>query len=529
MSDAEKTREQLLAELSSLRARLARLEGLESLRDRFSGEQGRVDRFVSAILSTSGVLISALDRDHRFVFWNEGAERLTGYPRQEVLGGKGVLETIYPDEAYRERVARVREDVMRGRPSDGLPLTVRTKDGERRTIAFYSRAVLDERGDPDGLVNVGVDVTESERASGALRESEERFRSLFESMTEGVALHRLLYDEAGAPADYLILGVNPAFEAHTGIRPEAAIGRKASELYGAYGAPYLDVFARVAVTREPARMEVYFEPMGKHFRILVVSPAQDRFATVFEDITERKRIEAAFSETVAALQARNEELDAYAMTVAHDLNNPVAAVLGNAEMLGQELGLPPGDARLEGLDAIARSARKMLTIIDELLLLGDVRKATVQGAPLEMGVVVAECLRSLQHVVRESGAEVRVPRVWPRAVGHAPWVEQVWINYVGNALKYGGRPPRVELGGEPLPDGTVRFWVSDNGDGVPGDQKARLFTPFTRLAEGSQQGHGLGLSIVRRIVEKMGGKVGVESSGTPGGGCTFTFSLPGAV
>lgn len=528
MSEAEKTREELLAELASLRARLSSVGGLQGLRDRFADERLPVDRFVSAVLSTGGVLISALDREHRIVFWNEGAERITGYPREEVLGGTGVLETIYPDEGYREHAARLREAVMRGRPLDGLALNVRTKDGEEKTIAFYSRAVLDERGEPHGLVNVGVDVTESERSARALRESEERFRSLFESMTEGVALHRLLYDERGVADDYVVLNVNPAYETHTGIRPADALGRRASELYGADGAPYLDVFSRVATTGEPARMEVFFEPMGKHFRILVVSPGKDQFATVFEDITERKRIEAALVESHAALQARNEELDAYATTVAHDLKNPVSAVLGNAELLGQELGAADDGDRREALDAIARSARKMLTIIDELLLLGDVRRATVHGKPIEMAGVVAESLRGLEHVVRSHGAEVLVPKEWPRATGHAPWVEQVWINYVGNAIKYGGRPPRVELGAKPLPDGTVRFWVRDNGDGIPADQMSRLFTPFTRLAEGPQKGHGLGLSIVRRIVEKMGGKVGVESCGTPGGGCTFTFTLPGA-
>ena len=92
----------------------------------------------------------------------------------------------------------------------------------------------------------------------AFREGEARFRTLFESMTEGVALHRLLLDEEGQPADYVLTDANPAYEAHTGIRSRDAIGRRASELYGANGAPYLDVFGRVAMTGEPARMEAYF-------------------------------------------------------------------------------------------------------------------------------------------------------------------------------------------------------------------------------------------------------------------------------
>lgn len=522
MSDAGKTREELLAELQELRASVAWRETLES---RFPGEH--TGRFLKAILETTAVLVSALDRDHRFLFWNEGAERITGYSREEVLGTKGVLEAIYPDPSYREAVARAREDVMQGRPRDGMELLVRTKGAQERALAFYSRGVWGEGGEPLGLVNVAVDVTESREAAEALRRSEHRFRSLFTSMTEGVALHALVRDASGTPVDYRLIEANPAYEAHTGIRPADAAGRLASELYGSGEPPYLERFARVAVTGEPDRFETYFPPMGKHFRIIVVSPGPDQFASVFEDITDRKRIEEALAESNAALLVRNEELDAYARTVAHDLKIPVSAVAGYAELLAEGLRGGVADERAVSVEAIARSARRMLRIIDELLLLGDVRKTTVEGAPLDMGAVVADALKGLEHFVEQASARILLPGPWPTALGHAPWVEQVWINYVSNAIKYGGRPPRVELGFSGLPDGQVSFWVKDDGDGVPPELQQKLFTPFTRL-DGRGQGHGLGLSIVRRIVEKMGGRVGVVSAGRPGEGSTFSFTLPAA-
>jgi two-component system sensor histidine kinase/response regulator len=120
-------------------------------------------------------------------------------------------------------------------------------------------------------------------------------------------------------------------------------------------------------------------------------------------------------------------------------------------------------------------------------------------------------------------------------VGHGPWIEEVWANYISNALKYGGSPPRIELGADPPPPsppsgGTegearmVRFWVRDNGPGLTPEEQARLFTPFTRLEQVRAKGHGLGLSIVRRIVEKLGGQVGVESE--VGQSSTFSFTLP---
>ena len=483
-------------------------------------------RFVAALLETNGVLLSALDRDHRFVLWNPGAERITGYRAEEVLGSRGALEFIYPDEEYRRHAEKVREQVMRGTPADGLRLTVRAKDGTEKTIAFYSRGVRDEAGEPLGLVNVGIDVTEAAGAERGIRESEARFRSLFETMTEGVALHRLILDERGEPADYVVTDANPAYESHTGIRPSEAVGRRASELYRTGVAPYLELFGRVATTGEPARLEVFFEPMRRHFRILVVSPARGEFATVFEDVTATKEMEAALTASNAELAAQNEELDAYAQTGAHDLKNPVSAVLGFAEHLGQGLDTLPEDERRESIDGITRSARKMQEIIDALLLIGEARRADVAGGPLDVAAIVDESLRGLAHEVRRLGAEVALPTAWPGASGYAPWVEQVFTNYLSNALKYGGRPPRVELRAAVVDENTVRFEVSDNGRGLTPEEQRRTFVPFTRLARGHADGHGLGLSIVRRLVERMGGEVAVRSDGTPGAGCTFSFTLP---
>jgi signal transduction histidine kinase len=130
-------------------------------------------------------------------------------------------------------------------------------------------------------------------------------------------------------------------------------------------------------------------------------------------------------------------------------------------------------------------------------------------------------------MVEQSHAEIVGPEAsaWPVALGYAPWVEEVWINYLSNALKYGGRPPRIELGAKAQPDEMTRFWVRDNGPGIPPEAQARLFTPFTRLDQVRAKGHGLGLSIVRRIVEKLGGQVSVESQ--VGQGSVFSFTLPG--
>jgi signal transduction histidine kinase len=143
-----------------------------------------------------------------------------------------------------------------------------------------------------------------------------------------------------------------------------------------------------------------------------------------------------------------------------------------------------------------------------------------------MGALVEETVQRLHNLIAEYQAEIIVAKEWPTAIGHAPWVAEIWVNYLSNAIKYGGRPPRAELGADQSPDGGVRFWVRDNGKGLTAEEQQRLFTPFTQLHHSQAVGHGLGLSIVQRIAAKLGGAVGVESA--PGKGSLFWFTLPAA-
>ena len=224
------------------------------------------------------------------------------------------------------------------------------------------------------------------------------------------------------------------------------------------------------------------------------------------------------------LQKRLEELDAFAHTVAHDLKNPLTRIIGYAELLEGEFDTLPEEDLRGFLGVIARGGRKMENIINELLLLASVREGEVESQPLDMSDIVNEVQRRLGHVIEGSQAQIIEPESWPAALGHGPWVEEVWLNYISNAIKYSGREPRLELGGAVEPGGAARFWVRDNGPGLSEEDQGRLFAPFTRLHQVRAEGHGLGLSIVRRIVDKLGGQVGVESQ--VGKGSVFYFTLP---
>jgi PAS domain S-box-containing protein len=319
--------------------------------------------------------------------------------------------------------------------------------------------------------------------------------------------------------------VNPKFTSLTGYAAEEVLGQNPRILKSGehprefYEGLWSTILAgrewRAEIHNRKKNGELFWEQSS-------VSPVRDRegnithFVAVKEDVTERKRMEEERERLIS-------ELDAFSHTVAHDLKNPLSAVLGFAELLtARDAVLSPKDVS-ESLDAVRQSARKMNSIIEELLLLAGVRKTDVEPLPVEMAVVVSGALQRLSHMTADHAPQIVLPDKWPVVLGHAPWIEEVWANYLSNAMKYGGKPPRLELGADTT-GGNVRFWVRDNGPGLTPEQQRRLFVPFTRLQQVRATGSGLGLSIVRRTMEKLGGEAWVESE--PGKGSRFGFTLP---
>lgn len=248
---------------------------------------------------------------------------------------------------------------------------------------------------------------------------------------------------------------------------------------------------------------------------------RDTLQNVVRDVSKRKQIEAEREQLIV-------ELDAFAHTVAHDLKSPLALILGFAEMLALDFDQMPAEEVKKRLLIIEGSSRKMSNIVNELLLLASVRKLDeIPVEPLGMEAIVQESLGRFSMMIQKHQAEIILPgHDWPLAKGYGPWIEEVWVNYISNAIKYGGTPPIVKLGATVEDTGMVRYWVSDNGAGIPSEQLSLLFTQFQRLSEMRVQGYGLGLSIVQRIMSKLGGEIGVESA--EGEGSVFSFTLPGA-
>ncbi len=256
---------------------------------------------LKTILNTvpSGILL--IDAETRVIVdANDVAVRMIGDPRERLVGSV-CHKYICPQEHGKCPI------VDGGQTLDNSSrLLLTAAGGPTPVLKTAARLSLNGR---EHVVESFIDITASKQAEDALRESEERYRSLYCNMHEGVALHELVYDASGRPVDYVVLDVNPSYERILGIPRTRAVGARASALYGAGEPPYLDIFAEVVRSGTASCFEAIFDPMQRFFSISATSPAPGKFATIFEDITERRRAEdeiqsLAYLDTLTGLPNR---------------------------------------------------------------------------------------------------------------------------------------------------------------------------------------------------------------------------------
>jgi two-component system sensor histidine kinase/response regulator len=223
------------------------------------------------------------------------------------------------------------------------------------------------------------------------------------------------------------------------------------------------------------------------------------------------------------LKARNQELDTFAHTVTHNFQHSLDLIIGYANILKKQARLPEEFDYY--LNMIIRSGHTMVGVIDELELLAGIRRTQVEISYLNSSRIVARAQQRLAYMIADTNANLTISTIWPNAYGHAPWIEEVWVNLISTAITYGGQPPRLHLGATARSGGDVRFWVRNNGQGLTPEQRGQLFS--VRGGEQSRgKGQWLGLSVVKQIIEKLGGDIGIESEGVEGEGNTFFFTLP---
>jgi PAS domain S-box-containing protein len=389
-------------------------------------------------------------------------------------------------------------------------------------------------------------ITERKRAECDRIRMERDYRTLFREMLDGFAVHEIILDDAGRPIDYRFLAVNPAFERLTGLSAETVVGRTVLEALPQTEAHWIETYGRVALTGEPILFDNHSEALDKHFEVAAFRPAPGQFACIFSDITDRKRNEAAMKQLNDALEAKNAELEQVVYVASHDLRSPLVNIDGYSKELGLLLtelrealdGAPDGPAAAkaaepfldeeipEALRFIRTSAAKMDTLLTGLLRLSRSGRAALNIGPRDMNALMAQVVDATEYRIRETGAAVTVDDL-PPCRGDAVQLNQIFSNLLDNALKYRSpdREARIRISGETAENRSI-YRVEDNGIGMQPDHLEKIFDIFHRLNPDLGEGEGLGLTIVRRILDRMEGTVEVTS--TPGAGSRFTVDLPAA-
>lgn len=337
--------------------------------------------------------------------------------------------------------------------------------------------------------------------------------------------------------EYTVVRASDAFYKNFDLVPDNTIGQSLYQLNnGDWDIPELKSLLHdrlgTADTVRDYQMRVTFEHLGT--RTLNINA--QRFGYVdtvglttilsIRDLTLLKHAQDALTSKIEELRARNSSLDAFAHLVAHDLKNPVSSMVGFASLIEQYYDRMSREDILENTRAIIESGSHIKETIDALLLLARIdRVDDVAMDELDMHAIVEQVRTSLNSIIKQNGAHLNLPNEWHCAIGYAPWIEAIWMNYISNAVKYGGSPPHITLGSETLPDGRVLFWVHDNGNGLTHEEKKLIFRPFARLANNEEiEGTGVGLSLVLKILEKLGGDIYLQSD--VGKGSKFGFILP---
>jgi len=381
------------------------------------------------------------------------------------------------------------------------------------------------------------EIAERKLAERALRESQERFAAIFDSVNDAIFVLDLRTSA--------ILDVNSTMCAMYGCSRAEALATTIADISSGdppYTAQDVLAWGRRAAEVGPQLFE--WRAKDKAGRLFWVEvnmrrariSGSDRLLVAARDITDRKaaeekirllneELEQRVRERTAELEAANRELESFSYTVSHDLRSPLRAIEEYARILVEEHGASLNEAARRISAVIGDSTRQMKQLISDLLTFSQVGRAELSFSPVDMGSIARSVLETLMTPEIRARVETRIAAL-PPVTGDETMLRQVWVNLLSNAIKFSSKQARahVEVGCREGDDGTV-FHVTDDGVGFDMRYADKLFEAFHRLhGMGEFEGTGVGLAIVHRVIQRHGGRVWAESS--PGGGAAFYFTIP---
>jgi PAS domain S-box-containing protein len=524
-------------------------------------EQGRQEEFLryhANLIATIPDAIISMDTDLRIRSWNRGAEQMYGWHETEVMGLKGpdVLQTKFPEGSSREPLT---EELFGGGSWRGEVIQ-QTKDGRQIIVEVTNISIRNESGDVIGGVSINRDITDRKRAEEEIAQknrelmklnaelistAKEQETSLGEladterNLRETQEYLESLITYANAPIivwdqDLRILRLNKALVRLTGRELGELVGRPIHELFTPGGREKaINLIARAMKGERWEAEEIPIQSVDGSTRTVLWNSAPVYspnglilVSTIAQgvDITPMKQHEIELTRLTDDLRRSNKELEQFAYVASHDLREPLRMVTLFSQLLQKNyVGRLDADAD-EFIGYIVEGAIRMDALVDDLLEYSRVSSQARLFQPTDFNNVVQEVRNNLAVAIVESGAVLDV-RSLPTIDADRSQIVQLYQNLISNAIKFRrDQAPHITIAMEE-DNQEWMFSVQDNGIGIEEEYTTKIFNIFQRLhSKDKYAGTGIGLAICRRIVERHGGKIWVESD--PGEGSTFRFTIP---
>ncbi len=504
-------------------------------------------KFAENLIENSAVATFVLDPEHRIVFWNKACQKLTGFSAAEMIGTENQWKPFYDHK--RQTLADIIIDgnpagisslyskyaksslITNGLQGEGWYTNLNGKD---RYIVFDAAPVYNSRGELTVVIETLHDITERKETEEKLK----LFSVAVEEAPDGVQIVNL---------NGYVLFSNKAVEHIYGFTCEELQGKHVNDMNAD---PEFAARVIIPSVNEKGRWDGELLVKHKEGRVfpiwLTAALVKDNngqpFAMIglIRDVTERKKAEEQLALKTAELERSNAELDRFASIVSHDLKEPLVSISGFAEVLEERYKDALDEKGRKYLANIVSGAFRMELLITDLLAYARVSTRGIPFAPVDCNSILGIVLSNLRMGIDESGAVVTSGNL-PTVMGDETQFVQLFQNLIGNAIKYrSDAPPLIHVSATPIAEGGGKsafsvpqseikggwlFSISDNGIGIDSRHFEHIFRIFQRLDHrGKYPGTGIGLAVCKKIVERHGGRIWVESE--PGKGSTFFFTIP---
>lgn len=477
------------------------------------------------------------DSNWTMIYISEGCKEITGYNQDELIANHKISFNALIHDSHREDIVRKWESVLKAGEVFQHEYQIRTKSGEIRWVWEQGRGITNKDGKVLYLEGFITDVTQRKLAEDALQYSEEKFRTLFNEMADVVVMCSLIYNADREVVDYCLEDFNDAFSKVFGLKRSKVLGMKVSDVMQVKIVPYVKELSLVANKGEKFDFS-FFEPhVNKQFQVSAVSPQKGIFALIATDITALVKYNNMLIE-------KNKELESYVYITSHDLRSPLVNIQGFSNRLKKQTELINSviqncnieaeqkqiiDANISEkipttLDFIFNNVVKMEKMLNGLLQISRTGRVAMNIQPVNMNELMIRILKSVNFQLNEIMAEVQCDEL-PECYGDDALLNQLFSNLISNSIKY--RDPSrklvITISAESRYHKVV-YRISDNGIGVSAPHLEKIWNVFFRVDPKNKAGEGIGLSIVKRIVEKHQGKIRIESEVNIG--TTFYIELP---